>query len=335
MTPSAAPAPPPATLPPHPDVHAGRRAWLFLTGGTNRVLEQYGRPGIPRRVLWRWRRLLSERVRGCARLGARYVHAVAPEKLTIYPELTDGLAYDPERAPALRLARWLRFSPARGAWVDLTGALRRARDGTPLYLHTDSHWTFAGCETAYRAILAAMGVAPREDLAARRIPETIRFFGDLGDKFEPVRTEDAEGTRFESAARRVHANPFLLHFEALGRAQDAHLGAHAVFRNDDPGVDPRRLVIFGDSYAQHTPRSPTATLTALLADTFAEVHFLWSPSIDWEYLERVRPDFVLGEVAERFMIDVPPAGFRIERLAELALARKADLGADPLVGSSS
>lgn len=308
------------------DVHEGRDGWLFLTGGTNRVLAQYRRPGVPRALLWRWRRIVADRVRRCARLGATYVHAVAPEKLTVYGDQAPDLALDPARAPVRRLARWLTASAGARAFVDLDAAFRAARggdlDGPPLYLRTDSHWTLHGSEVAYRAILSRMGVAPRDDFEARRTGGTTPFSGDLGRKVVPNRFESAPVTAFASQARRVHANALLTELEARGRGIDAHLGAHAVFRNDDPKVDPRRLVIFGDSFCQHTAHSPVATLTALMADTFREVHFLWSTSIDWHYLDAVRPDFVLGEIAERFMIDLPPRGFRIEGLAELARARK-------------
>lgn len=307
---------------PAADVYEGRDGWLSLIRGNNRVLEQYGRPGVSRAMLWRWRRMIETRVRRCARLGAAYVHALAPEKLTVYPERAEGLAFDPARAPALRLARWLTASPGARAWVDLAGAFRAAKDGPPLYLRTDTHWTFEGCALAYRTILSRMGVPPRDDIEIRRERTALPFSGDLGRKCTPHRTELAEGTAFASEARRTYANDLLIEMEALGRGGDAHLGTHAVFRNDDPRADPRRLVIFGDSYAQHTAHSPVATLTALFADTFREVHFLWSTGIDWRYLEAVRPDFVLGEMAERFVIDLPPPNIRIERLAELARERK-------------
>ncbi|GJE56986.1 MULTISPECIES: alginate O-acetyltransferase AlgX-related protein [Methylobacterium] len=307
------------------EVHVGRDGWLFLTGGRNRVLDQFGRPGFSRRTLWRWRSHLAERVRRSARFGAAYLHVVAPEKLTIYHDAVDGLAFDPERAPALRLRRWLRGSAGAKALVDLVGPMRAARWEVPLYRRTDTHWTFAGCDLAYRTILARLDVAPRDDIAARRLQETFSYSGDLATKLTPMPVETVENCRFESAARRIHANGLLSHFEAAGRPMDAHIGAHAVFRNDDPEADPRRIVIFGDSYAQHSAMSPVATLTPFLADRFREVHFLWSTSMDWDYLAEVRPDVVIGEIAERFMIDAPARNMRIGALADLAMARKASV----------
>ena len=95
--------------------------------------------------------------------------------------------------------------------------------------------------------------------------------------------------------------------EARGRAEDLHIGAHVVYRNARPGIDPRRLVLFGDSYAHFTP----IMLTGLLAESFAEVHFVWSANLDWAYVERVRPDILLFELAERFLARLPRDDFDV------------------------
>ncbi len=306
----------------HPDVHVGRDGWLFLTGGTNSVLAQYGEPGVPRATLWRWRRILEARVRRCAGLGTRYAHVVAPEKLTICPQSCDGLAYDPERAPVLRLERWLRLSPARRHWIDLVRPFRARAAEVPLYCRTDSHWTFAGYRLAYGEICRHLGLAPRQDILQRRIGAPAPYAGDLGVKFDPIRSETVESCLFETAARRIHANGLVTAFEAEGRGQAAHIGAHVVYRNDAREADPRRLVLFADSYGHHTAAPHTGSLTPLLADTFREVHVLWSTSVDWGYIARVKPDFVVAEIAERFMIELPQTSFNIEKLADLALARK-------------
>lgn len=306
----------------HPDVHIGRDGWLFLTGGTNSVLAQYREPGVARATLWRWRRILEARVRRCAGLGSRYAHVVAPEKLTIYPQACDGLAFDPERAPVLRLERWLSLSPARRHWIDLVRPFRSRAAEAPLYCRTDSHWSFAGYLLAYGEICRHLGLAPRQDIARRRIGTPAAYAGDLGLKFDPIRTEIAEPCRFETSARRIYANSLVTAFEAEGRGQEAHIGAHVVYRNESPEADPRRLVLFADSYGHHASTPHTGSLTPLLADTFREVHVLWSTSIDWSYVARVKPDFVVAEIAERFMIELPQRGFDIEKLAALALARK-------------
>jgi hypothetical protein len=43
----------------------------------------------------------------------------------------------------------------------------------------------------------------------------------------------------------------------------------------------------------------------LVAQTFREVHFFWSNSIDYDYITETKPDIVLSELAERFVKRVP------------------------------
>jgi len=68
-------------------------------------------------------------------------------------------------------------------------------------------------------------------------------------------------------------------------------------------------------------------LTILLAKTLRELHVPWSTSLDWASIEGVRPDIVVTEGAERFMIPVPDDTVPVERDAqerygtELAAAR--------------
>ena len=38
---------------------------------------------------------------------------------------------------------------------------------------------------------------------------------------------------------------------------------------------------------------------------YSEFHFIWNPAVDWRYLEAVRPDLVVGQGIERFLVLVP------------------------------
>ena len=289
-------------------VHAGQDGWLFLTGGSNSVLAQYGRPGYRSKSLWRWRRILAERRRRCAALGIVYGHVVVPEKLTVCDVALHSLPIDCNRSPALRLKRRLLLSGAQRSWIDLVRPFRASFDTFQIYHKIDTHWTFEGCQLAYEAICQHFGVVARSDITSRRSAELITFAGDLGSKYNIVRDEIIRSAEFRTEARRVYANELLTAMEEKGRGLEAHSGAHVSYRNESASADPRSLVLFGDSYSQHTPGPFTGTLTAMFADTFREFHMIWSPSVDWEYIEKVRPDFVLSEIAERFMVGVPPKG---------------------------
>src|SRR3984893_16906071 len=58
----------------------------------------------------------------------------------------------------------------------------------------------------------------------------------------------------------------------------------------------------------------------LVAQTFREVHFFWSNSIDYGYITETKPDIVLSELAERFVKRVPDDK---RDLRSFALARTA------------
>ncbi len=85
--------------------HAGKDGWLFLTGGTNEVADQYRQSRPMDRVLRQWRRQILRRIRRAQTFGARYLHLVVPEKLSVYEDRFDGLTLDPRRAPPAASAR--------------------------------------------------------------------------------------------------------------------------------------------------------------------------------------------------------------------------------------
>ncbi|MCJ2137161.1 hypothetical protein MKK69_24485 [Methylobacterium sp. J-026] len=314
-------------------VHVGREGWLFLTGGTNRVLDRY-RGGLRHWLLLRrWARLITTRARHADRLGIRCLHVIVPEKLSVYDDKTDGLRYAPARASTRRLARRLARHPA---YLDLLAPLRAARHGpVPLYLRTDTHWTVQGCLLAYREIMRVLGAIPPADIGTR--PKVVSDeLMDLGEKLRDRPRERLERFMLQRDARRVETGPLLAAYEAEERDREVHVGAHVVYRNDAPTADPRRLVLFGDSCAHFDP----FMLTGLLAESFCEVHFVWSAGLDWPYIERVRPDILLFEVAERFLARLPKDDFDVTvagqrgtggRLAQIragGLKRRPSEGAD-------
>ncbi len=130
---------------------------------------------------------------------------------------------------------------------------------------------------------------------------------DLGEKLPARPVETAMHGKIDYEARRVFASPLVEAYEAAGRAIDLHVGAHVRFRNDSPDADPRTVVLFGDSYAHFAP----IMLTGLVAETFREVHFVWSSSIDWSYVAAVKPDLLLFEIAERFLVRLPDDSFDV------------------------
>jgi hypothetical protein len=263
------------------------------------------------RVLQQWRRQILRRIRRCRGLGARYLHLVVPEKLSLYEDRFDGLSLDPRHSPARRLGALLRWSwYGRRAWIDLVGPMRARRDelaergGSALHYRTDTHWNIHGCLLAYRLVCRACGATPRTDFLERPFQEFEAVL-DIGNKLDEPPLETVRNYDLFRDAERVGGGTLIDAYTAAGRLGELHVGAHAVYRNRSPEADPRTLVLFGDSCANFAPNG----LTAMLAETFREVHFIWSANLDWGYIERVRPDLVLCEQVERFLPRVPADDF--------------------------
>ncbi|WP_267356126.1 MULTISPECIES: hypothetical protein [unclassified Methylobacterium] len=308
-------------------IHVGQDGWLFLKTGTNDVLGQYERPEETTELVWQWRSLIATRERRLRALGILYRHVVAPEKLMVYDHRLDGITIRPSASPAYRLlhneppprrlsspfglyAAWRRRRRWRETCIDLVTPLRAGRDATDLYCRTDTHWSFEGCHYAYAEICRALGAEPRADLRDRPSFETDHD-GDLGSAFDPLRRARSRTVMIQQDAVRTYASPIVETREKAGLLHTLHVGAHVVYGNAR-ATDPRRVVLFGDSFSHVMPYM----LTILLAETFRELHFVWSMSLDWGYIEQVRPDIVLTEVAERFMVQLPDDTFSVEAYAE-------------------
>lgn len=300
------------------DVQVGRDGWLFLVRGSNEVLRFFTEPGfLAPAETDAWVEILRVRRDRLTAKGIEYRHVFVPDKLSIYPEFFPGELPNFGRQPSAAMAGAAAEAGLGGVVLDLAGPMRAAKGEVPMHLKTDSHWTFEGCMVAYRTICRSLGVAPREGLMDRPFSE-IELALDLGGKFDPPIREKARFRSLLHHARRISANPLVQEIERLRFHDSAGLlsASSVVFENRSPSCHDARVVLFGDSYSEFRPHA----LTGLLAETFRETHFHWSASVDFGYVERVQPDIVLSEVAERFVKKLPDDGRDLERVAAERLA---------------
>lgn len=306
-------------------VHEGLDGWLFLTGGTNFVTTLYEREGghLPDSNLCRWRDAIVERRRRCDALGVAYAHLVAPEKLTIYGHKQARPLVDADLAPAIRLKALFENDASDFGWVDLVSPMRARRDEIDLYWRTDTHWTPEGCLLAYELLCQALKLTPNAELAKRPARAQKKVM-DLGGKFDPPLWEEVREIDWLSDARRVYANRIAHILETPLHGGAIHVGAHVVFRNEKAPND-KKILLFGDSFAA----VGTDRLTAQLAETARELVFVWSANVDWGLVERVKPDILITEIAERYMALAPNDRFRLwlAEVAQLVKARRREAAA--------
>jgi alginate O-acetyltransferase complex protein AlgJ len=299
-----------------PDVHIGRNGWLFLIGGRNSVVRQY-RNGL---TWWwrlrRWRTRIEARAARCERLGILFFQVVAPEKLTMMSDQCAEMLVDPTLSPATRLARLMASSQAARNYIDLIEPLREGLKDEELFLRTDTHWNYKGCFLGYKHICRALGVPPRHDLLDRPYQAFDQPM-DLGIKLTPPMAETFRiHTTLQDATRRS-VNELVTIFFANG-GKGPVTATQAAFDNVSPRADPRRLLVFGDSYSHFDPFQ----LTGMFAETFREVHFVWSTSIDWRLVDEIKPDILICELAERFLTRVPNDRFDLRATVAARLSKR-------------
>lgn len=291
-------------------VHRGSDGELFWLGDQGQLTTLHRRSPLQAWRLWRWRRLLSERRRRCAALGARHLQLFPPDKLSVLADRAPELRIDAADGYAAQLA-------GEPDVVDLLRPLADARRGGEPYLRTDTHWSHLGYVTAYRAVCQALGAAPAANVTDAAT-EVRPHLCDLGAKLSPPESELVAFPRWTPRAVRREANALVQAREARLRARLAPgllVGSRVVLTNPE-AADRRRLVVFGDSYTSHADG-----LGPMLAESFAETHLLWSASVDWTYLARVRPDVVMHELAERFLRKVPRDGRDVDALGDARAAQ--------------
>ncbi|MBI1683292.1 alginate O-acetyltransferase AlgX-related protein [Caulobacter hibisci] len=309
------------------DVTQGEDGWLFLTGGSNSVMRYFEDPEhFPHEKVRAWVDLIRSRAERAAGLGIRYHHLAPPEKLSVYPEFFPKPLSIPDGAPGARLAAALANEPHHHWWrlsfINLLPYFELQKQfAHKLYFKTDTHWTFEGAFAAYQLLCHHLNAEARLDLLQRPVSEASLVL-DLGGKFDPPISELFSMRDVQKDSVRHSVNDLVAFKEASGQENHVgmHIGSSVVFRNDKPDVDPRRVILFGDSFSEYRPHM----LTGLLAETFAEVHFVWSSQVDWKYVENVAPHILVTELAERFMTYVPSdEGFDLDAYVSEKLAAAA------------
>ena len=301
-------------------VHKGRDGWLFLVGGTNRVIDLYRhKSSFTTEMALAWVKLLEARNARLADLGVRYVHLPAPEKLTIMHRYFDGTLEAIENSPIRQLIA--KYGDKLQHMVNPVDYMTKQSENLPLYWKTDTHWSAMGCYCAYQMLCSKLGVESNSSLLQYPHVEGEALL-DLSGKMEEPTKEKARYYDLSKHSKRVYANDLVQFKEKNGLINEVnlHVGSHVVFKNESETALNHKVVLFGDSFAEYRPQ----LLTGMLAETFSEVHFIWNSSIDYLYIEQVKPDIVITELAERFMTRVPIDDLCIETFAKERLASYID-----------
>jgi len=276
---------------PGENVLLGREDWLFMGRERDDLDARRGYRGLDPfelREAEAWTDTLVRRREWLAGKGIAYRFLVAPNKATIYPEfLPWGYGNDGKLSRLDQLKKNL-GDLGESLLIDLRQALLRAKGGeAPVYHRSDSHWSPYGAWIACGCVISAL------DVSIPAVPRTeydlytgARFGGDLAIALglEMDRFADPAWVRMGRRNSRVSweklpdPGPYV-------RCQ----------RSRNPDAPGGRLLLVHDSFAHE--------LAPFLAEQFQEVFLVWDWSLGFypQIIEAFRPDWVIDEMAERYL----------------------------------
>ena len=266
----------------------GRGGYLFLRNDTNRVLDQVsGRRPLTETELAQYQAFLVALDAAAAERGARVVHLVAPNKECVLAE-----HLPPE--VTLSEARPVRQLQALVARLDLRAtrllypleAMRAADARFATYPKGDSHWSEYGAAVALEALDRAVGL-PQAPVAEGFHIEFRN--ADLLSKLGGTCVEEQPVLDRRPAAIPVGDNGVL----NTGRVRELRPG-------DPAAAGTGRLLLMHDSFGEW--------LIPPLAERFAATTAIWNASLGPAELDQARPDLIVLERAERFLVAPPHFG---------------------------
>ena len=138
----------------------GENGWIFLTGGSNNVVDTYN--GSYTYSNWHcdWLQLIKDRNFFCQEMGIRYIHLIAPEKLGVYTEMIKSLNIDFHQSPSMILSK---ANSEQLPIINPTIYLREQSKNYKVYHKTDSHWNFKGAYSAYQLLMRNLNLETNND----------------------------------------------------------------------------------------------------------------------------------------------------------------------------
>jgi hypothetical protein len=279
-------------------VVVGKSGFLFIAGGNNNVLGHYtDMPATKVEDLaLKWRHVIAQRSQRLSDEGVAYIQIIIPEKSSLLPDL---IPFDFVRSetPLLAAIEAHVRNDCPG-YVSVLSDMRESNEPTNLFRRMDSHLSPSGALTVFNGMLTSLGLPGIDPIP---FTNSQLLASDLAPKLchlpfrEEVMFPDPIWQK-QLAAVPPHNTEYFV------PSDGQHIGTRSIWKNDSPMHD-HCCVVFGNSFFERG-QSP-CNLTWWAARCFREVHFLWSPSVDYTYLKATKADLCICQTIERFAHMVP------------------------------
>lgn len=283
------------TVSPDLQSEVGADGHLFLTRGSNDVLSIYEKNYNSQEVEENsesWIKLLRERLNVCDKIGAKFIEVIIPDKLSVLKEKYDGTGS--AVSPFLQRIEY-KINKNNLSDYYVSGLQSIEKIGfSEAFRKIDTHFHPRAGHVLFQDICRK--ISPFYNVPAQFDVDYITT-GDIGKRFFGQEL-------YEICSRAPHPT-----FHA-GREVIEHIppqpgkftGGRAIFRNNLAPF-PEKVVGFGNSFMNNYESQ--SSLGYWFSTFFQEFHLITHPCVDHDYLEKVRPDIVIGQTVERFLRSVP------------------------------
>ena len=276
----------------------GREGWLFHAG--DRTFEQLrGEDRFTPAQLDRWIVRMEQRRAWLAARSIALLLVIVPNKERVYAELLP--ATHAQVGPVSRQAQLVQRLRERGSpleLLDLTDTLVAAKRDMQVFAKHDTHWSGSGGFRAYQSIMHRL----------QAMLPTLQPLGD--DAMKPV--------AFTYPAHQLD----LLRMLGLGWHGPSETLDYPLFREEPPWTMRREdVIVDGLAQVRLSSSRPQAPRSLWLRDSFSDTIAVYLNAtfrsavlvphrgmrFDAGLIEAERPDVVVYEVVERFLVnELPP-----------------------------
>jgi hypothetical protein len=277
----------------------GMNGEAYLVGGTNSVIDLYLEgPSSPRfaDLSLRWRDVVCSRQNRCNLLGAKFLQMIIPEKLSVHPS---AFPYRISTPSVILSAVELAIDnddSLSSCFISGLQALLTNISGARFFGRFDTHLTALGAYSLFRVTLRRMGLVSPFHV---EFDEETQIVGDLAERLFGFAIPEVQNMPSAKVSESMSSGIVL---SETSEPPEGHIGIKRVWNNSKAPID-LCIVAFANSFFERG--GSARCLSWWFARAFREFHFIWSADIDFAYVARIKPDVVICQTIERFLLRTP------------------------------
>lgn len=275
-------------------VQKGEDGWYFYTNDNNLQIGM-GKKKLSSEELEAIRKNQVAIQTSLEEQGIDYVLVFTPSKASVYPEFLKGGNNYVGQTMIDQVTSYLQETTTIPV-INVKPNLIEAKDEKEVYFRTDTHWNHAGAYIGYQAVinkLNEIGVIQSQPVSISTNPETrygefspIMGYPELlpPDSFMATTIQNTQASLLSESEKVNRVKKILADNEIMGN----------YYFYSNPSAEKNALIL-GDSFFV------TWYMPELLAENFAEMHFIQSDIVSNEIIQAIQPDIVILERTERFI----------------------------------